>query len=74
MMQAYAIWGVNCQNWITYKGKVLVHDNRRELEFLYPLSIVRSIQLREDEAMSIKDHPQNVADGLQWPLRESDFW
>lgn len=71
-MRAFAMWGANSQNWITYNGKVLVHDDRTELEFLCPGQTVRPIELKEEEAMPIKLHPQ--FDGYRWPLDRKDFW
>lgn len=65
------MWGENSQSWITYNGKVLVHDNRAELELMFPMQAVRPIQLREEEAMPIKLHPQ--LEGYRWPLRREDF-
>jgi hypothetical protein len=71
-MNTYAMWGDNSQSWITYNGKVLVHDNRAELEFMYPLQKILPITLKEEEAMPIRLHPQH--EGYRWPLRREDFW
>jgi hypothetical protein len=71
VIRAFAIWGANSQSWISYNGKVLVHGNRAELEYIFPGQTVRPIELREEEAMSIKKHPQ--MSNVQWPLRREDF-
>ena len=71
-MRTFAMWGANSHNWITYNGKVLTHDNRAELEFMFPGQAVKPIELREEEAMSIKLHPQ--LEGYRWPLEREDFW
>lgn len=68
----YAMWGKSAQSWITYQGKVLVHDDKGEMEFLFPGAIVRPITTYPGEALSIKLHPG--CEGYQWPIRREDFW
>jgi len=54
-------------------GRILVHNSRPEMEFLFPGSEIREIgpDLPEADTMSIKDHPDLVS--VQWPLRREDF-
>jgi hypothetical protein len=56
----------------TLGGEVIVHDNRAELEFLFPgrqfVDVTNSVLPK----MSIKNHPQ--CSYLRWPLRREDFW
>lgn len=68
----YALWGSNSSTWITYKGKVLVHDSREELEFLFPGQRVVPADVPPAERLSIKQHPQMHA--VKWPLERKDFW
>jgi len=68
----YAMWGRNAQSWISYQGKVLVHDSKGEMEFLFPGATVRSIiGVGSEESLSIKDHPSCVH--YTWPIRKEDF-
>lgn len=67
----YAMWGRSAQSWISYKGKVLIHDNQGEMEFLFPGAVVRPITVRPEEGMSIKDHPECAH--YRWPIRKEDF-
>lgn len=69
----YAMWSPGAQSWITYNGRVLVHDNSGELEFLFPGATVRPISgVAEADTLSIKDHPGMAT--VRWPLRRKDFW
>lgn len=58
---------------LSYGGRVLVHDDRAELEYLFPTA--RVVRLSDGElgqpTMSIKDHPQLAS--TRWPLRREDF-
>ena len=70
----YAIRGRSSGQILTYKGKVIVHDNRGEMEFLFPnekvIELFEAIWI-EDRIVWLKDHPDNSS--LTWPLRRDDF-
>lgn len=71
----YALQGLTSGDLITWGGKVLVHDNRRELEFLF-IAGVRVVEcprdlVANDLTMPIWAHPEY--EGLSWPLRRSEF-
>jgi hypothetical protein len=69
----YAMWGRHSQSWISFQGRVIVHDDKGEMEFLFPGSVVRPISgLREEDMMTIKDHPGCI--DFQWPIKREDFW
>lgn len=68
----YALWGEQSGTWISYKGRVLVHDNRAELEFLFPDNKVVPCDAPGIETLSVKHHPQFAS--VRWPLRREDFW
>ena len=57
---------------ITYGGQVLVHDNRSELEWLFPHRETVDVTESVLPKLSIKKHPQCAS--LAWPLRREDFW
>jgi hypothetical protein len=79
----FAIEGGASRELLTYGGRVIVHDNRRELEFLFPKyrdGQVRFVELEPEEGgklkdgrptMALRDHPD--MDTVRWPLREEDF-
>lgn len=78
-MQRYALKGGVSGELISYGGRVLVHDNRRELDYLFPNLEVVEIKVGDDDGlyagrptMSVKEHPQ-VADNVQWPLDKNDW-
>ncbi len=55
----------------TYGGRVLVHDNRAELEWLFPYRDTVDVTESVLPKLSIKEHPQCAS--LTWPLRREDF-
>ncbi len=71
MAGLYALWGDRSQTWITYLGKVLVHGDRAELEFLFPTFKVVPFVGQTGQTMQIRDHPQMAP--VRWPLDRRDF-
>lgn len=67
----FAMWGEQSSSYITYNGRVLVHDNREEFQFLFPSNKIVPTDAPPDECMSIKLHPQMQA--VKWPLQRKDF-
>lgn len=55
----------------TYGGQVLVHDNRGELEFLFPGRDTVDVTDSVLPKLRIQNHPQCAC--LTWPLRREDF-
>jgi len=72
-MSRYAMVGRRSGELLSYGGRVLVHDNRDELQFLFPRA--RIVRVTDGElgqpTMSIKQHPSMVS--VSWPLRREDF-
>lgn len=72
-MSRYGLVGPRSGQLLTYRGQVLVHDSKPELEFLFPRA--RVVRLSDGDlgqpTMSIKQHPQMAS--TQWPLRREDF-
>lgn len=73
----YALYGVVSGDILTYQGRPLVHDNRADLEWLFPASrvvpvtdadLVRRSPLAP---MPIAEHPDMAA--VRWPLDPKDF-
>jgi hypothetical protein len=73
-MSRYALQGALSRDLLTWNGKVLVHDDRAEMEFLFT-GDVRVIPCPRDippeQTLSICHHP-NLA-SVTWPLRREDF-
>lgn len=55
----------------TYGGAVLVHDNRAELEYLFPGRQTVDVSQSVLPKMMIRDHPGMAP--VQFPLRREDF-
>lgn len=82
-MKVFALQGGASRELISYHGLVLIHDNRAEMEWLFPMMDVVEVTIIEGTmaygslkdgraTMSIKDHPQ--FEGVSWnPLRKEDF-
>lgn len=72
-MPRYGLVGARTRDFLTYSGRVLVHDNRAELEFLVPGTPVREVppSFPPDQCLPIRHHPDLAA--VQWPLNRSDF-
>lgn len=72
-MSRYGIVGPASQELLTYRGRVLVHDNRQELEFLLPGA--RVVRLSDGDlgqpVLPVRQHPNFAA--VRWPLRREDF-
>lgn len=66
----YALRGSVSGELLTYQGRVLVHDNRSELEWLFPNERVVPYD-GTLPTMPIAEHPDMAA--VQWPLRKEDF-
>lgn len=73
MSRRFAMEGPNSRQLLSYQGKVLVHDDRAELEFLFPgVRVVEpGAMLAGYDTMSIKQHPE--LGHIEWPLRREDF-
>ena len=56
----------------TYGGAVLVHDNRAELEYLFPGRQTADVSNTALPRMRIQDHPQ-IKGIIRFPLRREDF-
>lgn len=56
---------------LTYKGRVLVHQNKEELEYLFPNNRVVPLPgyYGEDLTMQIKNHPD--MDTIVFPLAQN---
>ncbi len=72
MTRWYALVGATSGELLSYRGDVLVHHDRAELEFLVP--DVRTVEITSElgrRFMSVRDHPSFAS--VRWPLRREDF-
>lgn len=81
-MKVLAIEGGASQELLSFGGRVIVHDNKWELEFLFPKYRDGQVRFMEVEleggklkdgrpTMALRDHPD--MDTVRWPLSEADF-
>lgn len=73
----YALYGEHSRDLLTLDGRVLVHDNRDEMQFLLPNARVVPVTEADLKARSplpvlpIRNHPG--LGHLTWPLDPKDF-
>ncbi len=66
----YALRGSVSGELLTYEGRVLVHDNRGELEYLFPGE--RGVPYAGDlPTLPVSEHPDMAP--VTWPLNRKDF-
>lgn len=72
-MTVYGLWGPTSRDFLTFRGRVLVHDNRAELEWLFPGAPVREVpsSFKADQCFAIEHHPDLAM--VRFPLQRSDF-
>jgi hypothetical protein len=68
------LWAVKCSadpGVFTRGGAILVHDNRGELEFLFPGRETVDVSQSVLPKTRWRDHPDMAS--VRWPLRREDF-
>lgn len=68
MSKMWCLVGAVSGDVLTYRGFLLVHDNKRELEHLFPGNkvVAKPEWFGDDLTMSIKNHPD--MDAVVFPL------
>ena len=74
MSKLYAMQGLISKELLTFRGRVIVHNDRSEMEFLF--EGVRVIELPPGEftpqqMLKVKDHPDFSS--YLWPLTRNRF-
>lgn len=73
-MSRYALQGALSRDLLTWNGKVLVHSDKAEMEFLFT-GDVRVIPCPRDippeQTIEIRHHPQLAS--VTWPLTKEQF-
>lgn len=67
----YAVIGNRTREPFTFAGKVILHTNRAEMEFLFPFNKVVETKVAPEYGMLLEDHPDMTA--VRFPLRKEDF-
>jgi hypothetical protein len=64
----YCLIGRSTKEPLSYQGRVIVHGDKSELEFLFPNERVAPLPKHFDEGMTmaLKDHPD--MEPIKWPL------
>lgn len=72
-MTRYGLYGSRSRDFLTYGGRILVHDNRDELAFLITGAAVRELprDIPDEQTLPMSAHPELAA--VRWPLRRGDF-
>lgn len=74
MMPKYALETLGSKELVTFRGRIIFHDNPRELEWLLK-GPFRIIELPRHDLgrplLRLRDHPDLAA--VSFPLRKSDF-
>lgn len=76
-MTLYALVGATTRDLLTYRGRVIVHDNRTEMAFLLPNA--RTVPVTDADLVArsplppipLREHPDMAA--VQWPLTREQF-
>lgn len=69
----WGLYGEHSRELLTYHGRVIVHPDRAELEYLFPRARVREVPptFRADQVTPLAQHPDMSC--VRFPLRRSDF-
>lgn len=72
-MKRYGLYGTRSRDFLTYGGRVLVHSNQAEMEWLFPGMPVREVppSMPADQCLPIEHHPDMSA--VQFPLTKEQF-
>jgi hypothetical protein len=69
----YALLGENSGSALTYQGRVIVHESREELEFLF--AGTKAVELGDmipvQDTVPLREHPDMAR--VRFPLRREDF-
>lgn len=75
MSRRYGLYGLIGKDFLTFGGKILIHENAAELEFMVPKGTVSVRELPRDipaeQTMDILAHPNFY--GVKRPITRSQF-
>jgi len=72
-MSRYALVGPTTGDLLTYQGRVIVHGDKQEMEYLFPSSRVVKVSNGDlgQPILQLRDHPGMSQ--VRFPLRREDF-
>lgn len=72
-MRRFGLYAPAVKDFLTYGGRILVHTNKDELEFLFNNVRVRALpqDIPTDQTLPIQLHPELTH--IRFPLVRSDF-
>ena len=72
-MKRYGLYGPRSRDFLTCGGRILVHTNRAEMEWLFLNVTVREVprSIPDEQTMPLAAHPQLI--GVRFPLNRKDF-
>ncbi len=72
-MKRYGLYGPRSRDFLTCDGRILVHTNRAEMEWLFRNVTVREVPrtIPDELTMPLTAHPQLT--GVRFPLSRKDF-
>lgn len=73
-MALYGLYGRATRDFLTVGGRVLVHSNRAEMEWLFPGSLVREVPptFPPGQTLPLDQHPDLVG-VVTFPLTKEQF-
>jgi hypothetical protein len=78
LFRRYGLYGVTIQEFLTYQGRVLWHEDKAELAYLFPIAKNGEVAVRElpadfpaDQCLPIRHHPE--MSWVRWPLTKEQF-
>lgn len=73
-MSRYGLVNERQNDLYTLGGRIIVHDNKAELEWLFPKTrVVRLSDGNIGPTLRLCDHPRFVEQGITFPLKREDF-
>ena len=71
--ERYALVGARTGDLLTYRGRIIVHPVKSEMEFLFPKDRVVRLSMGDlkQPTIQLKDHPGMAA--VRFPIRREDF-
>lgn len=72
-MRRYGLYGRNSRDFLTWGGRILIHDNRAEMEWLFPGVPVRELpnDIPANQTLPIEHHPDLA--GTTFPIDRREF-
>ena len=66
----YGIWGENSRAFLTSGGRVIIHHNRAEMQFLFPHNTIKEVWVSPDPAKTISLRFVPGLKPIHWPRRK----